>query len=567
MPAKTLSIAFIWNQHQPFYQDTVKREYIMPWVRLHATKDYYQMAAILEDYPAIRQTFNLTPSLISQLEDYLQGADDYYLRVMKPAAELTQEEKRFLLHHYFDIHWERVIARWPRYHQLLAKQGRCKDPVSVAAALERFVEQDYLDLQVWFNLAWIDPELREKDLELAHLQKKGRNFTEKDKKMVLEKQWEIIRRVVPAHRKLAERGQIELMTTPYYHPIVPLLIDSRSALRASPGLPLPETFCYPEDAFEQTVKAINQYRRIFATWPRGAWPPEQAISPETAALFADLGFLWTVSDENILARSLHTEIYRDSFGHVLNADVLYRPYRLKVLGREINMVFRDHHLSDRIGFVYHHMNLEHAVDDLLHRFHKIRESIAHCPGPHLLTIALDGENAWEWYPGDKQDFLHRLYRRLSSEPLLRSVTVADFLEEHPPFCELHHLHSGSWVDHSMARWIGSPGKNRLWQMLLAARRMLEEVRGKVPPEQLLRAKENLLIAEGSDYTWWVDSMPYYLTAPFEALFRKHLANAYNEAGLLPPPELDEPVIEPQYGEAAWKEDPLAGPTSMVQGKI
>jgi alpha-amylase/alpha-mannosidase (GH57 family) len=300
--------------------------------------------------------------------------------------------------------------------------------------------------------------------------------------------------------------------------------------------------------------------------PQGVWPPEQAVSQETVALFADLGFLWTVSDESILARSLHTEIYRDSYGHVLNADLLYRPYRLRVLGREINIVFRDHHLSDRIGFVYHHMNPEHAVEDLLHRFHKIRESVAHCSGPHLLTIALDGENAWEWYPGDKQEFLHRLYRRLAAEPLLRTVTVAEYLEAHPPVCELHHLHSGSWVDHSMTRWIGGVAKNKLWMMLLSARRMLEDVRGKVLPEQLQRARENLLIAEGSDYTWWVDSMPYYLAAPFEALFRKHLVNAYNEVGVTPPAELDEAAIEPQHGEPAWTEDPLSGPAPMVQAK-
>jgi alpha-amylase/alpha-mannosidase (GH57 family) len=566
MPAKTLFIAFIWNQHQPFYQDTVKKEYIMPWVRLHATKDYYQMAAILESYPSVRQTFSLTPSLIQQLEDYLHGADDYYLRVMKPAAVLTRDEKRFLLQHYFDIHWERVIARWPRYNQLLAKQGRSKEPASVEKALARFDEQDYLDLQVWFNLVWIDPELREQDPALAGLQNKGKDFTETDKKTVLEKQWEIMRRVVPEHKRLAERGQIELITTPYYHPIVPLLIDSRSAWRASPGLPLPETFSYPEDAFEQTARAVSLYRCLFKACPQGVWPPEQAVSPDTAALFADLGFLWTVSDESILAHSLHTEIFRDSYGHVLNADLLYRPYRLRVLGREINIIFRDHHLSDRIGFVYHHMNIGHAVEDLLHRFHKIRESVAHCAGAHLLTIALDGENAWEWYPGDKQEFLHRLYRRLAAEPLLRTVTVTEFLEEHPPEAWLHHLHSGSWVDHSMVRWIGSHAKNKLWQMLLSARRMLEEVRGKVTPEQLQRARENLMIAEGSDYTWWVDSMPYYLAAPFEALFRKHLVNVYNELGLVPPLELNEPVIKPQHDEQSWIDDPLAGPVPMVQAK-
>ena len=561
-----LNIAFVWNQHQPYYQDTAKKEYIMPWVRLHATKDYYQMAAILNDYPKIRQTFNLTPSLLAQLEDYLRGADDYYLRVMKPVAELTLDEKRFMLQHYFDIHWDRVVARWPRYHQLLAKQGRCKEPASVNKALEQFNDQDYLDLQVWFNLAWIDPQYRQKDAQLSALQRKGKKFTEDDKKLVLDKQWEIISRVVPVHKELLERGQIEMITTPFYHPIVPLLIDSRTALRASPGLPLPETFSYPEDASEQTVRAINHFNRSFGEYPRGVWPPEQAVSPEAVSMFADLGFSWTVTDEDILARSLHTEIYRDVFGHVLNADVLYRPYKLNVGGREMAVIFRDHHLSDRIGFVYHQMPVENAVDDLLHRLHKIRESVAHCQGPHLVTLALDGENAWEWYHNDKQDFLHRLYSCLSQDKLLRTVTVSEFLESYPPTSQLNNLHSGSWVDHSVTRWIGSPSKNKLWEMLLAARKMIEDVRGHISAEQLLRAKENLYIAEGSDYPWWVDSMPYYLAAPFESLFRKHLQNAYYECGKTPPAYLDKPVLHPQHGEPAWVDDPLSGPTAMVQSK-
>jgi alpha-amylase/alpha-mannosidase (GH57 family) len=563
---KPLHIAFVWNQHQPYYQDTVKKEYIMPWVRLHATKDYYQMGAILRDYPTIRQTFNLTPSLVAQLEDYLQGADDYYLRVMKPVGELSVEEKRFLLQHYFDIQWDRVIARWPRYNELLCKQGRCKEPASVEGALARFTDQDYLDLQVWFNLVWIDPQVREEDAKLCALQTKGQMFSEEDKQLVLKKQWEIIGQVVPVHRELARRGQIELITTPFYHPIVPLLIDSRSALRATPGLRLPPTFSYAEDAAEQTVRAINQYRRCFGGYPAGVWPPEQAVSPEALALFADHGFTWTVTDEDILARSLGKEIYRDGFGHVLNADDLYRPYKVKVVGRELTVIFRDHHLSDRIGFVYHHMNMDHAVDDLIHRFHKIRESVAGCEGPHLVTIALDGENAWEWYPNDKQEFLHKFYTKLSQDPLLRTVTVSEFLENHPPQRELLHLHSGSWVDHGVTRWIGSDSKNRLWSMLLEARKMLEDVRGTIGPEKLAQAKENLLIAEGSDYTWWVDSMPYYLAAPFEALFRKHLMNAYRECGRVHPPCLDDAVIAPQHGEPAWVDDPLAGPTSMIQAK-
>ncbi|NLM52455.1 MAG: glycoside hydrolase [Firmicutes bacterium] len=563
---KPLYVAFVWNQHQPFYQDTAQKKYIMPWVRLHAAKDYYQMAAILRRYPKIRQTFNLTPSLLVQLEDYLQGAEDYYLKVMKPVKELTTAEKRFLLQHYFDIHWERVIALWPRYQELLAKQGYRREPEAVEEALARFTDQDYLDLQVWFNLTWIDPEIRAHDPELQALQAKGQNFTEADKKKVIAKQWEIMRQVVPVHQELALSGQIEVMTTPFYHPIMPLLVDSRSALRASPGLKVPKTYSYPEAAAEQIVKAINQYYHYFNTHPAGIWPPEQAVSPETLALFAEHGFAWTISDEDILARSLGIEFYRDGFGHVLNADELYRPYLVRAGRKKIAMVFRDHHLSDRIGFVYHQMPLDHAVDDLIGRLHRIRESVSGCAGPHLVTLALDGENAWEWYPHDKNVFLHKLYSRLSAESGLITVTVQEFLRQYPPTRELKQIFTGSWVDHSLARWIGSDSKNRLWEMLLKARQTLEEVRGSISFEQFMQAKENLLIAEGSDFTWWVDSMPYYQAAPFEALFRKHLANFYRACGKEIPLEVRTPVIYPKHGEAAWPADPLAGPTVMVPAK-
>ena len=235
-------------------------------VRLHATKDYYRMAALLEDYPRIRQTFNLTPSLLTQLEDYLQGAEDYYLRAAKPVKDLTEGEKHFLLQHYFDIHWERVIALWPRYRQLLDKQVRRREPETAAEALALFTGQDYLDLQVWFNLTWIDPQVRADDEELSCLQSKGENFTEEDKRLVLAKQREIMAKVIPVHRELAARGQIEIITTPFYHPIMPLIIDSRSTLRASPGLALPQLFL-PGRCGKQVVMAAAQYRRYFGHNP------------------------------------------------------------------------------------------------------------------------------------------------------------------------------------------------------------------------------------------------------------------------------------------------------------
>ncbi|HOB86893.1 MAG TPA: glycoside hydrolase family 57 protein [Bacillota bacterium] len=563
---KTLYVAFVWNQHQPYYQDAEKKEYIMPWARLHAAKDYYSMAAILEEYPAIHQTFNLTPSLLEQIEDYLQGSEDYYQRVMKEAEKLTPWEKRFLLHHYFDIQWDRVIARHPRYHQLLNLQGRTREPEAVREALERFTTRDYRDLQAWFNLAWMDPDLRRKDPFLNGLEEKGEGFTVQEVKTLMEKQMEILRRVVPEHRRLMERKQIEIITTPFYHPIMPLIIDSHSALRASPGLPLPgHRFRYPEDAYAQLKLSREQYRRLFGTLPRGVWPPEQAVSPECIPIFNDLGFAWTISDEQVLARSLDVEIVRDGYGHVLNGDVLYRPYQVKAEGGEITMIFRDHHLSDRIGFEYQHFPPEEAAADLVHRLNRIWENLQWSPQEHLVTISLDGENAWEWYQGDKGPFLHSLYRRLSGEKHLRCVTVSEYLAKYPPQRQISRLFTGSWVDHSLARWIGTGGKNALWNQLAEARQAIESYRKRpdADPGKLEQALRNIYIAEGSDYPWWIDSMPYYLSVPFEALFRKHLANVYRALGLNAPSYLGQPLVAPRPGEAAWQIDPLSGPIPMV----
>ncbi|MEW5785255.1 MAG: glycoside hydrolase family 57 protein [Bacillota bacterium] len=563
---KTLDVAFVWNQHQPFYQDTETGHLIMPWVRLHGSKDYTQMAAVLEHYPSVHQTFNLTPSLLEQLDSYLSGSEDYYAKVMKPPGELSAGEKRFLLTHYFDIQWERVIQHHPRYRELLELQGRVREPAKIEAALDRFSPADYRDLQVWFNLSWIDPETRGRDPLLRALEEKGRNFTEDDRLAVQERQLNLIRQVVPLHSTLREKGQIELITTPYYHPIMPLIIDSHSALRATPGLPLPRRFSYPQDACTQISLAREQFRRFFGGKPAGIWPPEQAVCPELIPLFTLYGFSWTITDEQILARSLGEEIVRDAYGHVLNGDLLYRPYLAAHTGAEMAVIFRDHHLSDRIGFEYQYFRPEDAAADLVHRLHKIRENLAWSPDSHLVTISLDGENAWEWYQGDKGPFLHSLYQRLSAEPHLRCVTVSEHLAEHPPQRRINHLFTGSWVDHNVNRWIGTENKNALWELLLDAREAVERYRQNGSPDEarLKRALRNLYIAEGSDYAWWVDSMPYYLAAPFEALFRKHLANAYRAVGAPVPSRLQNPLLAPRPGETAFEADPLAGPIPMVQ---
>ncbi|HHT46037.1 MAG TPA: glycoside hydrolase [Firmicutes bacterium] len=569
MSQNVLYIAFVWNQHQPYYFDAGRGEFIMPWVRLHATKDYYQMAAILENYPEIKQTFSLSPSLLEQINGYLHNeAVDYYLKAMKKAKDLNEGEKKFLLQHFFDIQWERVIDQHNYYRQLLERQGRVTEPEEVEKALKKYTTQDYLDLQIWFNLVWIDPEIRSNDPFLSDLLEKGRNFSEEEKEKLIKYHYSIMEKVIPEHRRLQEKGQIEIITTAYYHPILPLLVDNHSALRSSPGLSLPDRFRFVEDARAQVKMAVEEHARLFGEKPCGFWPPEMAVSPEIIPLLVDEGFKWTISDEQVLCKSMNVEIYRDGYGHVLNPEVLYQPYLVRGEGTEIPVIFRDHHLSDRIGFVYQHMSGKNAAGDLIHRLHKIREHLGRNPEKFLVTLALDGENAWEWYQGDKGEFLHNLYRGISADPYLETVTVSEFLEKHPPKRRITHPATGSWVDHSLTRWIGTENKNILWDYLLEARKVIQKYEQRDIAEEkeaVQRALENIYIAEGSDYAWWVDSMPYYLTAPFEALFRKHLIRVYNSLNLSPPAYLYDPIITPGPGEKPWEEHPLSGPVCIVPG--
>ncbi|HHU75331.1 MAG TPA: glycoside hydrolase [Firmicutes bacterium] len=567
MSRKILFVAFVWNQHQPYYLDTGRNEFILPWVRLHASKDYLQMVAILEEYPEIRQTFSLSPSLLEQIEGYLlHGLQDRYLGVMGKAGELSEAQKKFLLMNYFDIQWDKVIGAYPFYNQLLDRQGRVGESGDVEMGLKNFAIQDYLDLQVWFNLVWIDPEIRQNEPFLRDLVEKGRNFTEKEKEEVIRRQFDIMSQIIPRHRQLQQNGQIEIMTTAYYHPIIPLLVDNHVALRATPGLPLPQRFQFKEDAARQIEMATEQYTSIFGEKPSGFWPPEQAVSPEMISLLADQGFKWTVSDEKILSQSVNEEIYRDGYGHVLNPEVLYSPYMAYGGGSEMPIVFRDQHLSDRIGFVYQHLPPREAAGDLVHRLQRISENLAHSPGNYLVTIALDGENAWEWYKGDKTEFLHTLYRQLLAEPDLKTVTVNEFLLENPPRRPISHLATGSWVDHNLTRWIGTENKNTLWNYLLEARLMIQGFEEREEGmENLKKALRNIYIAEGSDFPWWVDSMPYHLAAPFEGLFRKHLVRAYQILGQEPPRYLYRSVLEPVQGQQAWDESSLTGPVSMAPG--
>jgi alpha-amylase/alpha-mannosidase (GH57 family) len=533
--------------HQPDYRDPLTNRYTLPWVRLHAVKDYLHMAQVLADFPQVHATFNFVPSLVEQLIEYAQGhARDQWLELSLQET-WTDDNKQFLLANFFSINVDRFIHRYPRYDELL--QQRTAGP-------DRLPEDYFRDLAAWFNLAWIDPGLIARDAILSTLAAKARVFTTDDIRTIAEKQHEIIAQVLPFYCTLADRGQIELTTSPYYHPILPLLVDDSLAREASPNLPLPGAlFAHPEDAIEQLRQAVEFHAQVFGREPRGLWPSEGAVS-QAILSYLPQNFRWLASDEGILARSLGVAIQRDGDGHVTNPDVLYQPFDL-TQGRpaecQLAIIFRDHLLSDRIGFTYQHMESRAAAEDLVARLHRIHESLRR-DEPHLVTIILDGENCWEHYQDNGEPFLRRLYELLSSDADLTTVTVSEYLDRFPPRQHIERLATGSWINANLETWIGGEAQNRAWEVLARTRDTLIGWQREDAVDDLsvlAQAWRELYIAEGSDWFWWYcswNSSPQnYL---FDEAFRAHLRNAYLTIGLPAPDWLAQPI----YREApvTWR---------------
>lgn len=562
-----LNVAFVWHQHQPLYTDPATGEAFLPWVRMHAIKDYYDMAAILEEYPSLRATFNLVPSLIDQLTAYYDGEprDLYEKMALIPADQLTDDEKAFLLRRFFDANWENVIGRFPRYKELLEKRGTDASDAAIAEAMKRFTEQDYRDLQVWFDLAWFDPDFLSTDAELAALVRRGRDFAEADKQIIRSKQTAIIREVIPLHRRLQEAGRIEVITTPYAHPILPLLYDTDLARVASPDLPLPSVrFTRPGDITAHLERAIDNYRTHFGRAPKGLWPSEQAVSKHIVPFVARAGFEWMISSEGVLAKSIGVQI-RGAGGAPARPDLLYQAYWAEWEGERVAVLFRDIVLSDRVGFEYSGMSGPAAAADLIDYLHRVRRELGSEAGEKVVVIALDGENAWEHYNNDGKDFFHALYSALESDPLLRTVTVSEYLAANPPKAVLADLWTGSWINDDLETWIGESEENAAWTLLAEAREALaryEMDHGDDPAhaERIAAAWEAMLAAQGSDWFWWYgDDQDSGNDAAFDELYRRHLTGVYASLGLEAPARLRRPIVAPPPARAARPLSALSSP--------
>ncbi len=539
-----LRVILLWHQHQPFYKDLVTGEYRLPWVRLHSLKDYYGMVKLLDEFPNVHQNFNLVPSLVAQVQDYVAGtAEDPFLRLAaKPAKDLSVEERRFALQYLFQANPQNVIGRYPRYRELWE---RFREHGDHAERAERYFHpQDFTDLQVLSQIAWFDEFfLEEKDI--ATIVAKGRNYSLDDQKLVIERERELLGRVLPAYADAAHKGSIEISATPFYHPILPLLCDTNAGAASSPGLPLPQNrFRHPEDAREQLLRALDFHEKTFGVRPKGLWPSEGSVSEEVLVIAHSLGIQWMATDEGVLGRSAGLFFARDGHGRLPAhlAEKLYNIHRYEKGARAMHLVFRDHTISDLIGFVYSGMPPADAARHLINNIKDAARPVLARGHDAVVSIILDGENAWEYYPKSGREFLRRFYDGLQREAGLEAVTISEGIARHKDFARMDSLVPGSWINANFNVWIGAPEDNRAWDYLYHAREFYAQNAARASEEERKLAFEELLIGEGSDWNWWYGPEHHSANdSDFDELYRKHLSNVYQALGATPPDYLAQPI--------------------------
>ncbi|HMK61774.1 MAG TPA: glycoside hydrolase family 57 protein [Dissulfurispiraceae bacterium] len=556
MNDRPLNVAFLWHMHQPNYKDPFSNVYTLPWVRLHGVKDYLDTLKILEDFPDIRQTFNVVPSLLDQLSDYVEnGAVDRHLELtLKHPSDLTADDRLFIVENFFLANWDTMVKPYPRYYELLVKRGLRYSKGEIGRRMRYFSDQDIMDLQLLFNLVWVDPMFRQADSFLSGLMSKQKDYNQEEKIMLIGKQFDILKQIVPEYRKLAQTGQIEISVSPFYHPILPLLWDTDAARIAMPNVRLPrKRFQHPEDAVRQIKMGSDFFEKSFGFRPVGMWPSEGSVSESVAQAIKSEGFNWIATDEEVLSRSLQRPL-RGGDGNPIDPSALYQPY----VYSDLSIFFRDHKLSDQIGFVYSGWSPDRAVSDFIGRLSQIRESLPN-GRPFIVPVILDGENAWEYYQNDGHDFLGALYRALTDDNRFKTVTISDYLEEFGAGGRLESLHAGSWINADFHVWIGHEEDNLSWDYLSQTRDDLETFAKENPDADIAEAWRALFAAEGSDWNWWYgDEHSTESQVEFDALFRNYLMKVYRVIGKEPPANLYVPIL---------LEDRKVAPDSEVRGFI
>jgi alpha-amylase/alpha-mannosidase (GH57 family) len=555
---KAVDLVFLWHMHQPDYRDYSTGDFVLPWTYLHAIKDYTDMAYHLERHPKVRVVVNFVPILLDQLEDYAdQFASgqlrDPLLRLLahEDLHDLAPEQRQLVLDACFRSNHTKMIAPYPAYKRLSELYSHVQEGGEVVSS---YLSGQYLaDLLTWYHLVWCGESVRREHELVVRLMSQGTGFSYEDRKQLLELVGELISGVIPRYRKLAEAGQIELSATPHYHPLAPLLIDFACTREAMPGAPLPQSPHYPKGRSRVTAHvrlAKQSHHKRFGAEPQGMWPAEGSISSETLEVLAAEGCRWAASGENVLVNSLrqtqHTVPAR--------AQYLYRPYQLEKGGDGLQCFFRDDRLSDLIGFEYSRWHGKDAAHHFIDQVVDIAQHAAAGETP-VVSVILDGENAWEYYPYNGFYFIDELYTTLETHEQIRTTTYSDYLEKQgkarhaADYAQTHSLGNivaGSWVYGNFSTWIGSPDKNRAWDLLCVAKQSFDMVMssGRLSPAEQEAAERQLCSCESSDWFWWFgDYNPAHSVASFDRLFRHNLAELYRLLKLPPPLNLSEPISQ------------------------
>lgn len=539
--------------HQPDYRDYATGDFVLPWTYLHAIKDYTDMAYHLERYPSIRAVINFVPILLDQLDDYTDQfatgqLRDPLLRLLAhdDTCRLTHEQRELILEACFRSNEAKMISPYPAYKHLRELHAQMVKEGGVSMS---YLSGQYMsDLLTWYHLAWFGESVRREHPLLLKLMAKSGGFTYEDRMLLVNLIGELVSGVIPRYRKLAETGQIEISATPHYHPLSPLLIDFASAKQAMPHAPLPETARYPggkQRVSAHIAKAKLSHAARFGKVPQGFWPAEGSVSDETLAVMAQEGCRWIASGQGVLANSLHHN--HQSTTH--KQDYLYRPYQYVQGDVTMSCFFRDDHLSDLIGFEYSQW---HGQDAARHFIEQIDQIGAHAPHGEtpVVSVILDGENAWEYYPFNGFYFFDALYATLEAQSHIRTHTFEDYLQLSALRTDsvkprlLPNLVAGSWVYGNFATWIGSKDKNRAWDLLCAAKQSFDTVTasGQLSAVEQVAAEAQLCSCESSDWFWWFgDDNPSQSVQSFDRLYRHNLRELYRLLKLTPPEVLNTPI--------------------------
>ena len=535
-----LYLNLYWHMHQPDYRDLLTSEYILPWTYLHAIKDYTDMAYHLEENPTARATFNFVPVLLDQLEDYAQQFKQGEMRdpllallAERDLDDISPAQRSLITDSCFKSHHEKMLAPFAQYQRLYNIYHALETQAETAFC---YLSGQYLsDLLVWYHLAWTGESVRRSNKLVQSLMEKGSNYSLKDRADLFKLIAELISGLIPRYKKLQQRGQIEISTTPYHHPILPLLLDFKSTRDAMPYAPLPSCGEYPggrKRASAHIDAALTSHRQRFGAMPAGMWPAEGAVSYSALSLMAEHGVQWAATGEGVLSNSLYKSF--NALELPSHNEYLYKPYRVTNGSYEVICFFRDDRLSDKIGFEYSKVHANEAVSDFVRSLEAIHESNNSQKNP-VVSVILDGENAWEYYPYNGYYFLNELYAALAKHPYIEMTTFSDIVEKTNNTKQidvkaLPEVAAGSWVYGSFSTWIGATEKNLAWDLLCFAKKAYDKViqAKTLNAEELVACERQLAVCEASDWFWWFGDYNSSVSVDsFDRLYRRNLSNLYH----------------------------------------